>query len=226
MEEGDSPVRIWEDLNNDISVKILQTFDIFELSAGLAHVCNVWRLACCDQLPLKTLDLSYPRLKCLVMPSWNKIKKRTICIWEDLESLTRPSIKNPGYVIEENARRCKKNSELKIIGPCDMLFASVLVSFLPNLKLLSLRCTGLKKLKVLNISHCIITEDPPPAPMKILTKLDESILEKASRLDKFLTLITNSCIKCQHNLNDEGLMRWYENEEDLWKVDEVRSLAI
>ncbi|WMV19827.1 hypothetical protein MTR67_013212 [Solanum verrucosum] len=143
MEEGDSPVTIWEDLDNDILVKILQSFDVFELSAGLAHVCNAWRLACCDQLPLKTLDLS-----------------------------------------------------------------------------------GLKRLKVLNTSHCIITEDPPPTPMKILTKLDESILGKASRLDKFLTLITDSCIKCQHTLSDEGLMRWYENEEDLWKVDEVRSLAI
>uniref|UniRef100_M1B509 F-box/LRR-repeat protein n=1 Tax=Solanum tuberosum TaxID=4113 RepID=M1B509_SOLTU len=92
-----------------------------------------------------------------------------------------------------------------------MLFASALVSFIPNLKLLSVRCTvlskpalviileGLKKLKVHNISHCIITEDPPPAPMKILTKLDESILEKASRLDKFLTWFM-----CQHTRNDEG----------------------
>lgn len=54
MEEGD----LWEDLDNDISVKILQSFDVLELSAGLAHVCKAWRLACCDQLPLKKLDLS------------------------------------------------------------------------------------------------------------------------------------------------------------------------
>ncbi|KAH0660224.1 hypothetical protein KY290_029748 [Solanum tuberosum] len=50
MEGGDFPVRRWEDLDNDIWVKILQFFDLFELSAGLAHVCNVWRLARCDQL--------------------------------------------------------------------------------------------------------------------------------------------------------------------------------
>ncbi|KAH0660225.1 hypothetical protein KY290_029749 [Solanum tuberosum] len=114
------------------------------------------------------------------------------------------SIKNSAYVIEEIARSCKKNSKLKIMGPCDMVFASTLVSFLPNLKVLSVRCTvlskpGLKKLKVLNISHCIIIEDPPPAPMKILTKLDESILEKASRLDKFLTCMSDSCIVCQRS---------------------------
>ncbi|KAG5616178.1 hypothetical protein H5410_016002 [Solanum commersonii] len=78
MEEGDSPVRRWEDLNNDILVKILQSFDVFELSAGFAHVCNVWRLACCDQLPL------------------------AIHIWKDVESLTMPNI---AYVIEEIDRK-------------------------------------------------------------------------------------------------------------------------
>ena len=158
-------------------------------------------------------------------------------MWEDLESLTMPSIANPPYVMEEIARSCKNFAELKIMGPCDMLFASTLVSFLPNLKVLSVRCTllsksalvtildGLKKLEVLNISHCVITEDPPPAPKKILTKLDHSIVEKASRLHKFLTCMSDSCIMCQRCRNDEGLMRWYKYEE-LWKVDEVRSLAI
>ncbi|WMV20463.1 hypothetical protein MTR67_013848 [Solanum verrucosum] len=58
MEGGDFPVRRWEDLDNDILVKILQFFDLFELSAGLAHVCNVWRLARCDQLLWETLNLS------------------------------------------------------------------------------------------------------------------------------------------------------------------------
>ncbi|KAH0724942.1 hypothetical protein KY284_000807 [Solanum tuberosum] len=149
-----------------------------------------------------------------------------------------PSLEKPAYVIEKIGRSCKKLSELKIMTPCDIMFASTLVSFLPNLKVLSVRCTelskpallilleGLKKLKVLNISHCIITEDlPPPAPMKILTELDESILEKTSRLDKFLTCMSDSCIMCQRTRNDEGFMRWYKYA-DLLKVDEVKSLAI
>ncbi|WMV19148.1 hypothetical protein MTR67_012533 [Solanum verrucosum] len=135
-------------------------------------------------------------------------------------------------------RVVKKFLSARLLGPCDMLFAFTLVSFLPNLKVLSVRCTSLskpalvifleelKKLKVLNISHCIITENPPPAPMNILTKLDESILEKTSRLDKFLTCMSDSCIMCLGTLNDEGLMWWYKYEEDIWKVDEVRSLAI
>uniref|UniRef100_M1CYR5 Integrase core domain containing protein n=1 Tax=Solanum tuberosum TaxID=4113 RepID=M1CYR5_SOLTU len=70
---------------------------------------------------------------------------------------------------------------------------------------------GLKKLKVLNISQCKITEYLPPlAPMKILTELDESICKKASWLDKFLTCMSDSCITCQHTRNDEGFIRWYK----------------
>uniref|UniRef100_A0A3Q7EVS2 Uncharacterized protein n=1 Tax=Solanum lycopersicum TaxID=4081 RepID=A0A3Q7EVS2_SOLLC len=69
-------------------------------------------------------------------------------------------------------------------------------------------------LKVLNISHCIITEYfPISAPLKILTDLDESLLEKASRLDKFRTQ------------NDEGFLTWYKYA-DRWKVDDGKSLAI
>ena len=92
-----------------------------------------------------------------------------------------------------------------------MLFASALASFLLNLEILSLRCMvlskpalalileELKKLKVLNISYCIVTEDPPLEPMRILTELDKSILEKAYRFDKFLTCMSDSCIMCQRS---------------------------
>ncbi|KAH0707306.1 hypothetical protein KY290_010454 [Solanum tuberosum] len=289
MEEGDFPVRRWEDLDNDILLKILTFFDRFELSAGVAHktldlsvlksnfikrresrtymwtqsdktltcllkIClnlscgNILTLIFHYNLYVCNDQLTYtaercPRLKRLVMPAWNRIEKTGICrairMWEDLESLMMPSIVNPPFVMEEIAMSCKIFAELKILGPCDMLFASTLVSFLPNLKVLSVRCTvlsksvlvtildGLKKLEVLNISNCIVIEDlPPPAPKKILTELDELILEKASRLCKFLTCMSDSCIMCQRTRNDEGLMRWYKYEEGLWKVDEVRSLAI
>ncbi|KAA8539907.1 hypothetical protein F0562_026599 [Nyssa sinensis] len=304
MEYSCSVVRRWEDLNNDILVKIFQSFDIFELTSGIAQVCSSWRFACCDPLLWKTLDLSMlkpnfikipsepyvyvngrsditltrilkislnlsrgniltlifhfnlyisddqltytaercPRLKRLVMPAWNRIKKTGICkairLWEDLESLTMPSIKNPPYLLEEIAKNCKNFAELKIMGPCDIFFASTLAEFLPNLKVLSLRCSmllkgaliiildGLQHLQVLNISHCLLVEVlPPPAPKKILKELDESILERASRLRQFLTCMDDSCIMCQRTRNDEGLMRWYKYE-GMWKADEVRSLAI
>ncbi|GFZ15321.1 RNI-like superfamily protein [Actinidia rufa] len=180
MEDGSSFVRRWEDMDIDILVRIFQSFDIFELTSGIAQVCSAWRLAACDPLLWKTLDLSvlksnfikipgniltlifhydlYVRddqltytaercrqLKRLVMPAWNRIKKTGICMaiqmWEDLESLTMPSISNPPYLMEEIAKNCKNFAELKIMGPCDIIFACALVEYLPNLKVLSLRCS-------------------------------------------------------------------------------------
>lgn len=305
MEEGASIGRRWEEMDIDILVRIFQSFDIFELTSGIAQVCSTWRLAACDPLLWRTLDLSMlksnfikiplepyvyvdcrsdktltkvlkialnlsrgniqklifhfnlyisddqltyaaercPRLKRLVMPAWNRIKKTGICrairMWEDLESLTMPSIASPPYLMEEISRNCKNFSELKIMGPCDISFASTLVDFLPTLKVLSLRCStilkdalviildGLPNLEVLNISHCLLIEvPPPPAPKKVLKEIDVSILEKASRLREFLTCMDNSCVMCQRARSDEGLMRWYKYEEGLWKTDEVRSLAL
>ncbi|KAM1054610.1 hypothetical protein ACFX2I_001941 [Malus domestica] len=304
MEDGGLPVSKWKDLNTDILLmRILQSFDIFELTSGIAHVCSAWRSVCRDPLLWKKLDLSMmksdfiksqvepyvyvtdssdktltrilktslslsrgnimtlvfhynlfvsddqltytaercPQLKRLVMPAWNRIKKTGICkairCWKELESLTMPSIANPPYLLEEIKRNCKNFSELKIMGPCDMFFASTLVEHLPQLKVLSLRCTTLLKdvlifildhlehLEVLNISHCRLIEiPPPPATRRLVRNLDPLILEKASRLQRFLTCMQDSCVMCQRTKNDEGIMRWY-NYEGLWKEDEVSSLA-
>ena len=141
--------------------------------------------------------------------------------------------------MEEIAKNCKNFTELKIMGPCNIIFACTLVEYLPNLKVLSLWCSTiwkdaliiilerLRNLEVLNISHCLRLEiPPPPAPRKVLRELDDSILEKASHLREFSTCMDDSCIMCQRARNDEGLMRWYKYEECLWKADEVRSLAL
>ncbi|XP_010255462.1 PREDICTED: F-box/LRR-repeat protein At3g48880 isoform X1 [Nelumbo nucifera] len=183
-----------------------------------------------------------PRLKRLVLPAWNRVTKIGICkavrMWKELESLTMPSIGYPPYIMKEISESCKNFTELKIMGTCDTLFASSIVSFLPKLKVLSLRCSMLYKealilildclehLEVLNISHCLLIEvPPPPSPKVVLGELDETIKEKASRLREFITCQEDSCIMCQRTINDEGLMRWYKYEEGLWRMDEVRSLA-
>ncbi|XP_004308096.1 PREDICTED: F-box/LRR-repeat protein At3g48880-like isoform X1 [Fragaria vesca subsp. vesca] len=304
MEDSASPTRRWEDLDTDILVKIFQSFDVFELTSGIAHVCSGWRLACCDPLLWMTLDLSMmksnfikiplepyvyvdgrsdklltrllkismslsrgnittlifhfnlyvsddqltytaersPKLKRLVLPAWNRIKKTGICkaisCWKELESLTMPSIANPPYFIDEIAKNCKNFKELKIMGPCDIFFASTLVAYLPNLKVLSLRCSmllrealimileGLPHLEVLNISHCLLVDvTPPPVTKRVLREIDPFILEKASRLRRFLTCMQDTCVMCQRTKTDEGILRWYKYEEGLWQEDEVSSLA-
>lgn len=289
----------------DVLVRIFKSFNIIELTAGISRVCSSWRLACCDPVLWRTLDLRMlqshfiqipsapyvwvgeksdqtfmrvlkialglsrgsvtvlmfhfntypndsqliyaaercPRLKRLVLPAWNRITKVAICKavnqWEELESLTMPTIANPPYIMEAIGANCKNFSQLKVMGPCNILFASSIVTFLPKLRVLSLRCVKLHKealvhlleslehLEVLNISHCLLVEAPPsPASVKVFRELDDSILEKASRLREFLTCQDNSCTLCARTIKDDGMLRWYKYEEGLWCTDEVSSFAL
>lgn len=68
MEENCNFTKRWEDLDTDILVKIFQSFDIFELISGIAHVCSAWRMACCDPLLWKTLDLSMMKSNFIKIP--------------------------------------------------------------------------------------------------------------------------------------------------------------
>ena len=68
MEDGYYIGRRWEDLDTDILVKIFQSFDILELTSGIAHVCSAWRMACCDPLLWKTLDLSMMKSNFIKIP--------------------------------------------------------------------------------------------------------------------------------------------------------------
>ncbi|KAE8722067.1 F-box/LRR-repeat protein [Hibiscus syriacus] len=288
MEESVRVSRRWEDLDTDILVKIFRCLDINQLTSGVAHVCSSWRMACCDPLLWKTLDLSAmrsnfirivsepyvyvdvcsekkltrllktslslsqgnirtlifhfnlyvsheqltytaercPCLRRLVMPAWNRVNRtgicKAICIWKDLDSLTMPSIANPRYLMEEIANNCKNFSELKVMGPLDNSFVATIIMYLPKIRVLSLRCSmllkdtlisildDLRNLEVLNISHCLVIEMPP----------------RPSRLREFVTCMKDSCIMCQRTRNDEGLMRWYQYEEGLWKADKVTSLSL
>lgn len=58
MECHESVGRTWKDIDTDILVKIFESFNIFELTSGIAHVCRTWRLACSDPMLWKTLDLT------------------------------------------------------------------------------------------------------------------------------------------------------------------------
>lgn len=68
MEDSYYVGRRWEDLDTDILVKIFQSFDILELTSGIAHVCSAWRMACCDPLLWKTLDLSMMKSNFIKIP--------------------------------------------------------------------------------------------------------------------------------------------------------------
>lgn len=68
MEEGALIGRRWEEMDIDILVRIFQSFDIFELTSGIAQVCSTWRLAACDPLLWRTLDLSMLKSNFIKIP--------------------------------------------------------------------------------------------------------------------------------------------------------------
>ncbi|KAL9992860.1 putative F-box domain, leucine-rich repeat domain superfamily, F-box-like domain superfamily [Helianthus debilis subsp. tardiflorus] len=68
MEEDVPDRKKWEDMDIDILVKIFQTFDIFELTSGIARVCSTWRYAACDPLLWGTLDLSMLKSNFIKIP--------------------------------------------------------------------------------------------------------------------------------------------------------------
>ncbi|CAA7023409.1 unnamed protein product [Microthlaspi erraticum] len=175
---------------------------------------------------------------------------------ENLESLTVSSVKHPEFVFSSIAMHCKNFRELKVMGPIEVDFVEYLVKFLRNLKVLSLRCTAInldalikilddmKSLEVLNISHSYlvvtrkktvivrdlyesIVEASKPKQFVIVRELDETIMEKASKLKQFVTCMEHkTCVMCQRTHEDEGIMKWNKYEEGLWKADEVTSLHL
>ena len=58
MENEDSSVRRWEDLDINILVMIFLSFGLFQLIYAIPQVCLAWRLTCCDPHLWKMLDLS------------------------------------------------------------------------------------------------------------------------------------------------------------------------
>ncbi|XP_071706676.1 F-box/LRR-repeat protein At3g48880-like [Rutidosis leptorrhynchoides] len=186
-----------------------------------------------------------PNLKRLVLPSWDRITvtgiRNSITMWKDLESLAIATVPNPTYLMKQISINCKKFSQLKIIGPCDIAFVKTLIRCVPNLKVLSLRCSRLHmdalllilnrldNLQVLNIAHCYIVEGPTApstSSLKVVEKLDDEIMEKGSRLRNFITCRDDMCTECQRTKADKGIMRWCRIEQGLWKEDEVKSLAV
>ena len=133
---------------------------------------------------------------------------------------------------------CKNFSELKIMCPFDLDFASALIKYVPKLKVFSLRCTmvykealirildNLKHLEVLNICHCLVIHiKDTTGSITVYRELDQTIIEKGSRLREFLTCQTKPCAMCQRTFEEDGILRWYEYEQGRWREDEVKSLA-
>lgn len=68
MEDPHASSRRWEDMDIDILVRIFEKLNIIELTSGVGHVCRTWRMAACDPLLWKTLDMSLLKSNFIKIP--------------------------------------------------------------------------------------------------------------------------------------------------------------
>ncbi|XP_010454661.1 PREDICTED: F-box/LRR-repeat protein At3g48880-like [Camelina sativa] len=185
-----------------------------------------------------------PNLRRLVLPAMTRISKtgmqNALGFCENLESLTIPSLHDSQFLFSSIVKKLTFR-ELKVMGHIHAAFAEKLVEHLPNLKVLSLRCNaiyrdalliildGLESLEVLNISHSylVVKQEHPEKKKLIVRELDQTIMEKASKLKRFVTCMEYmTCVMCKRTEKDGGRVRWNRYEEGLWKTDEVSSLHL
>ncbi|CAK7335494.1 unnamed protein product [Dovyalis caffra] len=208
---------------------------------------NVTRLIFDINLNIKDEHLIFAAERCsnlkrLVLPAWNQITAEGLCAairkLKGLESLTLPSNYCPNRVIEVVGANCSNLTELKLMSPYDHDFATTLFIYIPNLKILSLRCSLLHKnalnitlmlfdLEELNISHSIIVDTYQTRnPISLHWERDSVTEEKTSQLKNFFACQNDACIMCMRAYKDLGRLKWHKYEEGLWRNDEVSSLAI
>lgn len=165
--------------------------------------------------------------------------KEAVKHWQELESLIVPCIYSPMCIMKAIGTHCKNFSKLKIMCPFDMEFAKAIIKYTPELKVLSLRCAlvykdalthilnKLKHLEVLNVTHCLLVDDSEQDGFIVVYRQhEEETIEKASRLKNFFCCQHSSCPMCRRAFDDEGILKWFEYEQELWLADEVTSLAL
>lgn len=107
-----------------------------------------------------------------------------------------------------------------------------LYGYIPNLKVSSLQCSlvekealvyilnNMKNLEVLNLCHCLIVDGlPRPGYAYVARALDNSIIQRASRMKQFLFCDADSCRVCQLMFVTEGSSGW--SDFGIWRRDTV-----
>ncbi|KAB2632680.1 F-box/LRR-repeat protein [Pyrus ussuriensis x Pyrus communis] len=185
-----------------------------------------------------------PRLKQLVLPTWNLITltgfETAVRNWVGLESFVVAYIDFPFQIMKLVGSYCNI-SQLKVMCPSkfDVVCARAIVAYTPKLKILSLQCTTvhktalvfimneMKDLEILNVSHCTFIDDSErPRYSYGFEQLGESIVAQVSRLKEFLVCPRQHCDMCACGVVDgEEASIWHRFEKEIWRKDKVSSLS-
>jgi len=179
-----------------------------------------------------------PNLKRLVLPFTGKLSKNAVDIamksWEGLESITITTMVKPSHIFSAISKYCMNIYELKFTGDFGISEADLVVQYTPNLKLLSVRnimvnlralcniLNSLEKLEVVNICHSFIW-DRVEGVVKVYTVRDLRNHLSLSCLQKLMFCNRRRCLRCRNG--NDPLRGPFGVFEDIWREDEIRSLA-
>uniref|UniRef100_K7K2Y5 F-box domain-containing protein n=2 Tax=Glycine max TaxID=3847 RepID=K7K2Y5_SOYBN len=190
-----------------------------------------------------------PNLKRLVLPKTCVFSRKAVHTamksWGGLESITI-SFDDPNkYIFSAIAKYCKNITEMKFSHGCLLFeenYVKALLKCAPNLKALSIRCimtsmgalcgvfTSFQHLEAVNICHSSIID----APYSDFGVVDITYVQKhlpPSNYGKLIYCKEGSCLRCKNDRSiiPAGIFQitsiLIHASEDLWREDEITSLA-
>lgn len=181
-----------------------------------------------------------PNLKRLVLPLTGNISKigieTAMKSWSGLESMTITSIFKDRHYFTAIGKYCPNIVRLKFTCTFEQEEAEAVVNYTPNLKELSIRfvivnlralclvLNSLKDLEVVNISHSLIVDKlDGEFEMYSLRNLRNHL--DASYYRKLIVCETGECLRCQNGRNNDPRRLPHGPLEDIWRQDEITSLA-
>ncbi|PRQ17771.1 putative F-box domain, leucine-rich repeat domain, L domain-containing protein [Rosa chinensis] len=183
-------------MGNDLISRIFMSLSVMDVIRSCGSVCCSWREVSSNTRLWKTIDLTkvdseiflQSRSGHIAMGILNAVFSRgkdVTCLslkvagfeaalknWPQLESLTIPC-DFLVEIMEVIGKHCNKSAEMKLM--CDFYeeYAEAVAAYIPNLKVLSLRCAEVSRgavlhilnqmnhLQVLNLSHSYIVDHAP-----------------------------------------------------------------
>ncbi|KAK2399439.1 F-box/LRR-repeat protein [Trifolium repens] len=189
---------------------------------------------------LITIAERTPNLRRLVFPFQGSVSEDGIesamKLWRGLESIVVTNMVMPCNVFSAINKYCANISQMKFTSKFDVYEADLMIQYTPNLKRVSIRnimvnltalikiLTSLQILVEVNICHSLIW-DRVGGVFELYTIRDlRSHLSLAS-LQKLLFCNGRRCLKCKNKKNKDLRRASFEHMVDVWRQDEIRSLA-
>ncbi|CAH2055245.1 unnamed protein product [Thlaspi arvense] len=194
---------------------------------------------------LAIISTGLPNIRKLALPTWRTLKLKSIqsafSKWKNLQTLIIAQFMRSGGALNFEFRtiadNCRNLTTIKFTYILDKELAKIIVRKLPNVERLSFRCAticgvavislviGLPNLKILNLSHCILTETRYCDRAADMKYKQELVKFGAEKLEKIIVCCSN-CTICENVWKYTIVYRSPTPEyrsfwDKQWKTDEI-----